>query len=100
LSQKWGQVQQTFYALIAIAVIENSDADYKRVSRILTAATVELNASPPTELRARISPAIRNLLDKQAWERAMQVEKVELASIADIAHRIAAPKYAETEGDA
>jgi hypothetical protein len=46
--------------------------------------TVELNALPPTELRARIARAISELLDKEAWDRAMRVEKVEQASLVDI----------------
>jgi hypothetical protein len=44
---------------------------------------VELDALPPTELRRRISVAVTALLDRAAWDRAIAVEKVELASIVD-----------------
>lgn len=59
--------------------------------------TVELNALPPTELRARISRAIRNLLDKEAWDRAMRAERVEQASIADLVKNFAALPRSEGE---
>jgi hypothetical protein len=61
--------------------------------------TVELNALPPTELRTRISRAIRSLLDKEAWDRAMRVEKVEQASIADIARSFATLKSNERDAE-
>jgi len=38
---------------------------------------VELDALPPSELRRRLSRAIRALLDKPAWRLAMVVEKAE-----------------------
>jgi hypothetical protein len=44
---------------------------------------VELDALPPNELRKRIRAAVTALLDRAAWERAIAVEKVELASIVD-----------------
>ncbi len=44
---------------------------------------VELDALPPNELRKRIRVAVTALLDLAAWERAIAVEKVELASIVD-----------------
>jgi len=42
---------------------------------------VELDALPPNELRSRISDAVHGLMDMAKWERAIAVEKVELASI-------------------
>ena len=42
---------------------------------------VELDALPPNELRTRIRVAVTALLDQAAWDRAIAVEKVELASI-------------------
>jgi hypothetical protein len=46
---------------------------------------VELDALPPTELRSRIEDAVNELLDPVAWNRAIAIEKVELASIVEIA---------------
>jgi hypothetical protein len=42
---------------------------------------VELDALPPDELRSRIRQAVTGLLDVAAWNRAVEVEKVELESI-------------------
>jgi hypothetical protein len=38
---------------------------------------VELDALPPSELRQRLSRAIRALIDKRAWRQAMTVERAE-----------------------
>jgi hypothetical protein len=46
---------------------------------------VELDALPPSELRARLSRAIRGLIDRPAWERAMMVEKAELETTRRVA---------------
>lgn len=62
--------------------------------------TVELNALPPTELRARISRTVRNLLDKEAWDRAVRVEKVEQASIADIVKSFATLESSKQDAEA
>ena len=43
--------------------------------------TVELDALPPTELRRRIREAVEGKLDMAKWNRAVQVEKVELDNI-------------------
>jgi hypothetical protein len=42
---------------------------------------VELDALPPSELRQRIEEAVISKLDRAAWERAVAVEKVEIANI-------------------
>jgi hypothetical protein len=42
---------------------------------------VELDALPPSELRRRIELGVRSKLDQQEWNRAVEVEKVELESI-------------------
>jgi hypothetical protein len=42
---------------------------------------VELDALPPSELRRRIENEVNNLKDAAKWDRAIAVEKVELASI-------------------
>jgi len=52
------------------------------------AATVELDALPPTELRGRIRDAVMELLDLSRWERAAAVQEVEFASIADFGARM------------
>ena len=44
---------------------------------------VELDALPPAELRRRITEAVEELQDGELWQRAVEVEKVELASIRD-----------------
>jgi hypothetical protein len=46
------------------------------------AATVELDALPAAELRRRVEEAVTNLIDFKAWNRQVQVQEVELASIA------------------
>ena len=47
------------------------------------AATVELDALPANELRRRISEAVTGLLDVDRWQRALNVQEVEFASIAE-----------------
>jgi hypothetical protein len=42
---------------------------------------VELDALPPNELRRRIREAVEELLDVKLWNRAIAVERVEVASI-------------------
>jgi hypothetical protein len=52
------------------------------------APTVELDALPVDELRRRVREAVEGLIDYDLWNRQIQVEEVELASIADIAERM------------
>jgi hypothetical protein len=42
---------------------------------------VELDALPPTELRSRLSKAIKSQLDIFEWKRALDIENAELRSI-------------------
>ncbi len=49
---------------------------------------VELDALPPDELRRRVRDAIESLLDVEAWNRALAVEKVERESITRIVARM------------
>ena len=42
---------------------------------------------PPTELRRRIEEAVMAMLDSELWNRAVKVEKAELASIQEIVER-------------
>jgi hypothetical protein len=44
---------------------------------------VELDALPPSELRRRVRTAVTSLINKEAWERALTTEGVELGSIDD-----------------
>jgi len=48
---------------------------------------VELDALPPTELRHRLRSAIEKVMDIEAWNRAVQVEQVEIASILETVSR-------------
>jgi hypothetical protein len=43
--------------------------------------TVELDALPPVELRRRIRVAIESKLDREKWNRAIAIERIELRSI-------------------
>lgn len=52
---------------------------------------VELDALPPNELRRRIREAVEGLLDIKLWNRSVEIEQVELSSIADAVSRW--PKY-------
>jgi hypothetical protein len=45
---------------------------------------VELDALPPEELRRRIREAVEGLIEMEKWNRAVVVEKAELASIENI----------------
>jgi hypothetical protein len=45
---------------------------------------VEVDALPPTELRRRIKDAVVGLMDRDRWNRAVAVEKIEQASIASV----------------
>jgi hypothetical protein len=51
------------------------------------APTVELDALPVAELRRRIDEAIHYLIDDDTWNRQVQVQEVELASISEIVAR-------------
>jgi len=48
---------------------------------------VELDSLPPTELRKRIGDAVDNLIDVELWNRAVDVEEAELASIQSFADK-------------
>jgi hypothetical protein len=50
-------------------------------------ACVELDALPPIELRNRIRSSVEQLLDNELWNRAVEVEQVELANIRDAVAR-------------
>jgi hypothetical protein len=49
---------------------------------------VELDALPPNELRRRIKEAVEELIDQDAWSRALVVEQAEKESISDIVTRL------------
>jgi hypothetical protein len=57
-----------------------ADAFVKRYSD----KCVELDALPPRELRQRIQDAVEDLQDREIWDRAVAVEKVEVQSIQDL----------------
>jgi hypothetical protein len=52
------------------------------------APTVELDALPAAELRARVEAAIYGLVDHERWERQVAVQQIELDCIVDFAERM------------
>lgn len=66
----------------------------------------ELDALSPVILRRRVEDAITGLIDKEAWDRALLVEKAEIKSIQDFSERwkegisMQASKYTATDGSA
>jgi hypothetical protein len=61
--------------------VKDSDSRAARFVARYSDACVELDALPPDELRLRIRNAVMELIDGELWNRAISVEKVELASI-------------------
>jgi hypothetical protein len=61
--------------------IKDSDSRASSFRRTHGTQCVELDALPPDELRRRLRVAIEGLIDTDLWNRAIAVEKVELASI-------------------
>jgi hypothetical protein len=49
---------------------------------------VELDALPPSELRARIKAAVEARRDELAWQKSVHIEQVEIKSIMDIAGKL------------
>ena len=68
--------------------VKDSDSRAKMFRAEHGDACVELDALPPEELRRRIRRAIENLLDVEAWNRALAVEEVERESITRIVARM------------
>lgn len=64
--------------------IKDSDTRAKHFRAHHGEDCVELDALPVGELRRRIRQAVEGKLDRVAWDRAVAIEKVELASIQDI----------------
>jgi hypothetical protein len=50
--------------------------------------TVELDALPPTELRVRVDRAIKELVNMEIWQRALQVEQTQQETTARIARAL------------
>ena len=67
--------------------VKMSDSRAKEFLRKYNNACVELDALPRIELRKRIRSAVEQLLDRELWNRAIEVESVELASIRDTVAR-------------
>jgi hypothetical protein len=53
-----------------------------------SAATVELDALPASELRGRVEKAVSELIDFEIWNRQVAVQEVEFKSIAEFANRM------------
>ena len=52
------------------------------------AATVELDALPVDELRSRIEKAVLKLVDRERWNRQIEVLQIELDCISEFAERM------------
>jgi hypothetical protein len=63
--------------------VKDSDSRAARFVESHGDECVELDALPPEELRTRIQNAVTELIDQELWQRALDVELVELASIRD-----------------
>lgn len=61
------------------------------------AATVELDALPPEELRRRIDATVSRLVDHDQLSRDLRVQEVEYATIADVIGRVNAAKQPTCE---
>ena len=67
--------------------VKESDSRAASFLRRYSNKCVELDALPPTELRRRIEEAVTAMQDRELWDRAVMVEKAELASIQEIVQR-------------
>jgi hypothetical protein len=67
--------------------VKESDSRAAGFLRRYSNKCVELDALPPTELRRRIEEAVVAMRDEELWDRAVMVEKAELASIQEIVER-------------
>jgi hypothetical protein len=67
--------------------VKESDSRAAGFLRRYSNRCVELDALPPSELRRRIEGVVMSMLDRRLWERAVMVEKAELASIQEIVDR-------------
>jgi len=67
--------------------IKDSDSRAVKFRKKHGARCVELDALPPTELRRRIKEAVEGQLDGELWQRALEIEEVELRSVTEFAER-------------
>ena len=68
--------------------VKPTDSRAKRFKREYGSKCVELDALPPNELRRRIKEAVDDLIDWEAWNRAMNVEAAEKESLTKIVTRM------------
>jgi hypothetical protein len=68
--------------------VKPTDSRAKRFRREYGSQCVELDALPPTELRQRIKERVDELIDREAWDRAMSVEAAEKESLTKIVSRM------------
>jgi hypothetical protein len=61
--------------------VKTSDSRAKRFLEKYGNTCVELDALPPGELRRRVREAVELLLNRTVWDRAVEIEKIEIASI-------------------
>jgi hypothetical protein len=67
--------------------IKDSDSRAAKFRKVHGKHCVELDALPPTELRRRIREAVEGQLDRQLWDRAIEIEEVELRSVTEFAEK-------------
>jgi hypothetical protein len=67
--------------------VKTSDSRAKRFLEKYGNACVELDALQPGELRRRVREAVELLLNRALWDRAVEIEKIEIASIRDTVAR-------------
>lgn len=67
--------------------VKMTDSRAKEFLSKYSNACVELDALPPVELRRRIRDAVEQLLDRELWSRAIDIESIELDSIRDTVAR-------------
>ena len=61
------------------------------------AATVELDALPAAELRERIKTAVSGLIDRERWQRQVQVQEIEFRCIQEFADKVRKLSQSEPE---
>jgi hypothetical protein len=67
--------------------IKDTDSRAVKFRKTHGARCVELDALPPTVLRHRIKEAVEGQLDWGLWQRALEIEEVELRSVTEFAER-------------
>ncbi len=67
--------------------IKDKDPRSRKFKSTYGTETIEADALPPNELRQRLQDHLLNLIDRDAWGKSKEIEKVEKQSIIDIVGR-------------